>query len=733
MKKLLLFLIFTSNFQLLIVESFAQCSVNIGSDTTLCNGQSVTAGINIQYFKDSLTITYDATQGQTGLIGASKVYIHAGAELHEFGGWQYTIGNWGQDDSIGLMKNIGTDLWQVTFEPQTYFGYSADSSLWGIFMVFRDSDGSQTGKDNNGNDIWMDAKTNPPASGFTGVTGVWIQDVISSIIWSTGETTSSITINSSGTFSVQVTDTNNCIANDSVTISILPQINLGNDTTICSSDFPVQLNADAGYTNYFWNGNSGSQNFSANNEGTHIVNATFGNCQSSDTIQISSGIKNSDISLGNDTSICGFATIILNSGVVVSPFGDSLVITYDATQGQSGLVGAAKVYMHSGAELHFLGGWQYTTGNWGQDDSIGLMKNIGTDLWQITIKPQNYFGYPADSSLWGIFMVFRNFDGSQTGKDNNGNDIWMDTKTNPPTNGFSGVNAWWKGIGISNILWSDSSSNTTLLISNSGNYSVIITDMYGCFATDSISISTSGLPFVDIGNDVAFCTGNSLVLDADTGFSSYSWSTGETAQIIAVDSTGTYSITVTNSAGCSGFDMVNITVENTPVADFTFSVNGMTVDFTNTSQNASDFYWHFFGTSFIHDSTNANPGFTYTLPGTYNVLLVIKNSCGSDSVTKSIVIVGVDEIANEDLQFSIYPNPNDGNFNLKINQFVNLKRIQIDIYDLLGENVFSKQLTPKISGQATNNEQLTTDLTSGIYFLELNFDGHKVFKKFIIQ
>ena len=76
----------------------AQCDVNLGNDAYLCNGQSVNLAIDLQYFNDSLVITYDASKGQTQLAGEPKVYMHAGAELYQFGGWQYTTGNWGMDD-----------------------------------------------------------------------------------------------------------------------------------------------------------------------------------------------------------------------------------------------------------------------------------------------------------------------------------------------------------------------------------------------------------------------------------------------------------------------------------------------------------------------------------------------------------------------------------------------------------------------------------------------------------
>ncbi len=719
---LLTFFVFSNS------KTKAQCIVNAGNDTALCSGQSVNLAINLVFFNDSITITYDATMGQSQLIGENKVYLHSGAELHPFGGWQYTKGNWGMDDSIGLMKNIGTDLWQITLEPISYFGYPSDSTLNGIFMVFRNSDGTKTGKDNTGNDIWMDTKTDPPTNGFSGVAAQWKKDAISSIQWSNGSNGTSITVNSQGNYSVIVTDTGNCMAYDTVFVSYPPEINLGNDTAICTQSFPFNLNAGAGFSGYLWNGVAGLQNFQANSPGVYGVTATTANgCTSSDEISVLSGINQSQVFLGNDTGICGFGTVILNAGLVVSPLGDSLVIQYDATKGQSQLIGSSKVYMHGGAELHTLGGWQYVTGNWGIDDSIGLMKNIGTDLWQITIKPQSYFNYPPDSSLNGVFMVFRNEDGTKTGKDASGNDIWMDTKTSPPTNGFIGVNAEWTGLGIASLLWSDSSSNSTLIVSNTGIYFIQVTDMYGCSASDTISVGTSGLPFVDIGNDKEFCYGNSIVLDADTGFTSYLWSTGDTGQTITIDSTGIFSVTVTNPAGCTGIDIVSMTAETEPVANFSFISNGLVVDFTGNSQNDSHFYWHFFGTNFIHDSTDTSPTFTYTLPGNYNVMLVVSNSCGSDTSIQSVSLVGFEDAMNGSRSFAVYPNPGKGIFNFVFSKQTNNKWNTISVFNILGEKVFS-------GTTIKSNYQIDfTSMEKGIYFAEVISGGKKEFTKIIVN
>ena len=53
---------------------------------------------------DQVAITFDAALGNAGLKGAEKVYMHSGVITTGPQGmeWEYVIGNWGEDDSIGI-------------------------------------------------------------------------------------------------------------------------------------------------------------------------------------------------------------------------------------------------------------------------------------------------------------------------------------------------------------------------------------------------------------------------------------------------------------------------------------------------------------------------------------------------------------------------------------------------------------------------------------------------------
>jgi len=99
-----------------------------------------------------------------------------------------------------------------------------------------------------------------------------------------------------------------------------------------------------------------------------------------------------------------------------------VTLTFDASEGTAGLVGAQKVYMHSGVVIAGPNGtdWQYVKGNWGDDDGIGEMTKVEgeTDKWQITFNPdiRSYYEVPNDVNVFRLAMVFRNADGSAEGK-----------------------------------------------------------------------------------------------------------------------------------------------------------------------------------------------------------------------------------------------------------------------------------------------------------------------------
>lgn len=109
--------------------------------------------------------------------------------------------------------------------------------------------------------------------------------------------------------------------------------------------------------------------------------------------------------------------------------------------------------------------------------------------------------------------------------------------------------------------WSVSSQfGQTLTVTQSGTYTVTVTDTNNCESSDSSIVVVNTNPFVMLGADTTIVEGNSVTLDAGYPGSSYDWSTGENTQTITVNQTGVYSVTVTDQNGCDGSDEIEIEV-----------------------------------------------------------------------------------------------------------------------------------------------------------------------------
>ena len=112
--------------------------------------------------------------------------------------------------------------------------------------------------------------------------------------------------------------------------------------------------------------------------------------------------------------------------VYISPSGfnadTEITIIFNAKQGNRELVGAEKVYIHSGVGTIITtspqgSAWNKVVGNWGKDDGVGLMTKIDgeSDKWQIKMKPKNYYGMTNSEYPYWIAAVFRDAMGNKKG------------------------------------------------------------------------------------------------------------------------------------------------------------------------------------------------------------------------------------------------------------------------------------------------------------------------------
>lgn len=95
-----------------------------------------------------------------------------------------------------------------------------------------------------------------------------------------------------------------------------------------------------------------------------------------------------------------------------------------------------------------------------------------------------------------------------------------------------------------------------------GRYTLTVRDANNCTTSDTFSIRTSNPPQVELGDTVFVCQGENTMLDAGVQ-TTYRWSNGATTRSISVANPGIYSVTVSNTVGCTASDSVRVQAGNT--------------------------------------------------------------------------------------------------------------------------------------------------------------------------
>ncbi len=273
---------------------------------------------------------------------------------------------------------------------------------------------------------------NPGNQGCAGDTILLWASFNESYFWSTGETTQSIHVTQSGTYTVTVTNylTGCEVTSEPVNVTIHPgpPLNLGSDQSLCEGDSLI-LSAGAGYAQYFWNDSTSGTELTACESGIYSVGVTdtFG-CSATDTIALTFNPLPA-LDLGSDTSLCG----------------------------------------------------------------------------------SEYMLYACPG-----MMAYN----------------------------------WNNGL----------SYNPALLVTESGAYSVMVTDSALCVSRDTIMMGIHPPPVLELGHDLSLC-GTYLVLDGGNGYLSYNWNQGNgSGQFFTVTQSGIYTLVITDSSGCQAGDSIQVTL-----------------------------------------------------------------------------------------------------------------------------------------------------------------------------
>lgn len=132
-------------------------------------------------------------------------------------------------------------------------------------------------------------------------------------LWSTGETTPSITVTVGGTYTLSIIK-QGCTLQDSIQVQFLahPIVNLGPDTVMCLGQ-SIQLSAGNPGCDYLWNTGAQTQGITVNSSGIYSVTVTHNNCAGADTIHITV-LPLPVVNLLGDRILCEGDTIALDAG-----------------------------------------------------------------------------------------------------------------------------------------------------------------------------------------------------------------------------------------------------------------------------------------------------------------------------------------------------------------------------------------------------------------------------------
>lgn len=310
-------------------------------------------------------------------------------------------------------------------------------------------------------------------------------------LWSTGATTSSISINSGGVYWVKQT-IGGCQYIDSISINFNPLPNifsLGGDTTLCDGEQLI-LNGPIGTgLSYLWSAGVTATTITVVDSNKYWLEITNPEgCKRADTIYVDY-TRLPIFSLGADTSFCEGQTITLSSSIT----GGNYLWNTGATS-QSINIDMSNLF-------------------WNEVEKSGCRFR---DSINIDVKPRPFINLGGDTTLCEGQILILN-------------------AQNPGAS----------------YLWQDRSVFQTLSVANKGKYFVQVTKN-GCSNTDTIDINYDSTPRFDLGANQTICDGQTIVLNpsvSSTAIFNYLWQDGSTNATFAVKQIGQYILTVTNYCG----------------------------------------------------------------------------------------------------------------------------------------------------------------------------------------
>lgn len=573
-------------------------------------------------------------------------------------------------------------------------------------------------------------------------------------LWSNGATTANITGLTPGTYTVTVTS-GSCTATATATLSNVgttPTFTTSSTNSNCaaSTGSASVVGAPAGST-FSWSTTPVQSSATASNipAGTYTVTVTNTGCTATASVTVNNPAPPS-FTTSSTSSSCGSATG--SASVNGAPMGSTYAWSttpaqstatasniaagiYTVTVTNAGCTATASVTVNNpnapsvtatpinptcfggangSATANGLGGTGTLSYTWSNGQSGVTASGLTAGVYTVTVRD----GASCQSS----------FNVTVTNPSQITTSV-SSTSVNcfGGNNGTASVTAG-GGTGNLSYNWNSAPAQASSTATNlpAGSYTVTVTDQNACSVTASVSVTQpsaalSGSIVPTSVNCFGGSTGSAIVTPAGgTPNYGFAWSNGQTSATLSNVTSGTYTVTITDSKNCTATATTTITQ---PAA----ALNVTTQTTANTAiANVSG------GTSpynYVWSTTPAQTIATATglTPGTYSVTVTDQKGC---SATATVTITSIKDIEAAGISaISLYPNPSAGFATIKA-ELAEASTLSIEISDTKGKVVMTQELG---AGLAIERAITLNQLASGVYVVKYITNSGTATQRLIIQ
>lgn len=277
-------------------------------------------------------------------------------------------------------------------------------------------------------------------------------------------------------------------------------------------------------------------------------------------------------------------------------------------------------------------------------------------------------------------------------------------------------------------------NNNTFTGLAAGTYNINVKDAAGVIYPLTVVI-TEPPPVVVTTNatdTITLCQSDTIYLYVTSSAQNQCvWNTGAQGTYLMVTEPGVYTVSCRDANWCQGTSEGAVVEEGGNVfALFEYmQIDNYTVNFFNITQGATDYIWIF--PDGTQDSTQ-NTQHDFAGEGTYNVVLVAYNACGSDTITVPCNVIKMPvQGLNEDgvAGYSIYPNPANDKVVIQIEPTRPLQG-RLEVFNVYGSLVYAEGVN--ISSTYTKVLDVSA-YAAGMYMVRLQSGAGVISRKLLVE